>query len=357
MNFLTLLEFILFFGLMMFLHELGHYLMAKAFGIKVEEFGFGFPPRVLKIGQIKETMISLNAIPFGAFVRISGENDPEVPGGFGQANPFARILVLLGGPLMNLLTGVILFVVMFAQIGIPDNSRALIADVVANSPAEQAGLAIGDIITEVNNIPVTSDENLIETIRANRGIEISLTILRGEETFEVTAIPRLDPPPGEGALGIGVSNPLKQVSWIEAIPMSFVSTFEQGKLMLQMPVMLIRGEVPAEQARVVGPVGIYTMFSQAREIDEESTASEDIAAGLTTLRLMVVITIALGLTNLLPLPALDGGRILFILPEIIFRRKVPAKYENLVHFIGFIALIALMVFVTLQDIINPIELP
>jgi regulator of sigma E protease len=128
-------------------------------------------------------------------------------------------------------------------------------------------------------------------------------------------------------------------------------------MILEMPGRLIRGEVSGEQARVVGPVGIYSMFSQAREMDEENAASADPFERTLTLRLMTVITIALGLTNLFPIPALDGGRILFILPEVITRRRIPPQYENLVHLIGFVALILLMFYITAQDILNPIQLP
>ncbi len=357
MNFLTLLEFILFFGIMLFVHELGHYLTAKAFGIKVEEFGFGFPPRMVKLFKIQETVFSLNWIPFGAFVRLSGENDPSVPGGFGSAKPLARISVLLGGPLMNLLFGAILFSVMFSQTGVPDTSKVIISYVEESSPAQQANLMVGDQIIRINQQDIHSSEELVAIVQANKGSEVSITILRGQETLTVRAVPRVNPPPGQGALGIGMTNPLTQTSWLQTIPLSFQATIEQSRMILETPGRLIRNEIPSEQARPVGPVGIYSLFSQAREIDEENAASTNPFDRLFTLRLMTIITIALGLTNLLPLPALDGGRILFVLPELIIRKRIPARYENFVHMIGFIALLLLMFYITAQDIINPIRLP
>lgn len=357
MNLLTLLEFILFFGVMLFVHEFGHYLVAKLFKIRVEEFGFGFPPRLVKLFKIGETEFTLNWIPFGAFVRLSGENDPSVPDGFGNAKPLARIAVLLGGPVMNLLLGVILFSVMFTQTGMPDPSKVMIASIAEDSPAAQAGMAVGDLIIRVNQTPVSSMDQLIAIVQDNKGKEVEIVLLRGEQEISVRAVPRVQPPPGQGALGISMTNPITSVPWFETIPLSFRATFEQARMILEMPGRLIRGEVSGEQARVVGPVGIYSMFSQAREVDEENAASADPFERTLTLRLMTVITIALGLTNLFPIPALDGGRILFILPEVITRRRIPPQYENLVHLIGFVALILLMFYITAQDILNPIQIP
>lgn len=353
----TLLLFILFFGFMLFLHEFGHYLFAKLFNINVDEFGFGFPPRLAKLFKIKETDFTLNWIPFGAFVRLSGENDPEVPGGFGNAKAWKRIIVLLGGPLMNLLTGVLLFTLLFNQIGVPDYTKVLIASVAINSPAQQAGIQPGDLIVQLNQTAIDGDETLVQLIQDNKGKEIELVLQRGEEQVVVRAIPRVNPPPNEGALGVGLSTPMVPVPWLNTIPISVQSTIDQCVAILKMPGMLIRGEVSKEESRVVGVVGIYSMFSQARERDVENQGSENPFATTMTLRLLILISIALGLTNLFPIPALDGGRILFILPELLFRKRIPPKYENLVHLIGFITLIALMFYITANDIINPVKLP
>ncbi len=354
---LTLLMFILFFGFMLFVHELGHYLFAKIFGINVEEFGFGYPPRLVKLFKIKETEFSLNWIPFGAFVRLSGETDPTVPGGFGTAKPWKRIIVLLGGPLMNLATGVLLFTLLFSQVGVPDYTKVMIASVAENSPAAQAGMQSGDLISQVNQTAISDSDTLIQLIQDNKGKEIEMVLQRGEESVVVRAVPRVNPPENEGALGVGLSTPMVPVPWIRTIPISVQATIDQCVAILEMPGMLIRGEVPKEQARVVGVVGIYTMFSQARERDVENQTSADPIDRTFTLRLLILISIALGLTNLFPIPALDGGRILFILPELLFRKRIPPKYENLVHLIGFVTLIALMFYITAQDIINPVKLP
>jgi regulator of sigma E protease len=353
----TLLLFVLFFGFMLFVHEFGHYLFAKLFKINVDEFGFGYPPRLLKLFKIKETEFTINMIPFGAFVRLSGENDPEVPGGFGSAKPWKRIIVLLGGPLMNLATGALLFTLLFNQIGVPDTSKVMIASVAENSPAAQAGILPGDLIAQVNQTPISDDQTLVQLIQENKGKEIEMVLQRGDQKLTVRAVPRVNPPPGEGALGVGLTTPMVPVPWIKTIPISVKATIDQSVAILQMPGMLIRGEVPKEQARVVGVVGISSMFSQARERDVENQASTDPFEKTFTLRLLILISIALGLTNLFPIPALDGGRILFILPELLFRKRIPPRYENLVHLIGFVTLIALMFYITAMDIINPVRLP
>jgi regulator of sigma E protease len=342
---------------MLFLHELGHYLFARLFKIKVEEFGFGFPPRLVKLFTYKETEFTLNALPFGAFVRLSGENDPNVPGGFGNAKPLARIAVLLGGPLMNLITGVFLFTLIFNQVGVPDYSKVIISQVSENSPAEQAGLLPGDLIVAVNGTNITSTDMLVNIIQANKGSEIELVLQRGDEIVVTQAIPRVDPPPNEGSLGIAMTNPMVKTSWVNTIPLSFQATWQQTREMFEMPARLVRGDIPQDQSRVVGPVGIYSMFNQAREMDEQNATSTNPMQRTFTLQLMAVITIAIGLTNLFPIPAVDGGRILFILPELIIRKRIPPQYENFVHMLGFVALIILMFYVTANDIINPIQLP
>lgn len=355
-----ILEFIIAFGLLIFLHEFGHYITSKLFNIEVEEFGFGFPPRLVKLFQFRETEFTLNWIPFGAFVRPKGENDPNVAGGLAAASPWARLGVLFGGPLMNLVTGVLLFSLVFVQVGAPDLTKVLVVDVSKGSPAETAGIKANDIITSVNNQPVDSTQKLSSIVHDNLGREVKIDLLRGSEVVTVSAVPRANPPKGEGALGIGMSNPVSKVSWLGSLSYSVRTAGAQIRQLITLPVMLIRGEVPADQGRFVGPVGIYGIFSSARQLDaEEASAAKqpEPLLGLNTLFLLATISIALGITNLLPIPALDGGRILFVLPEIFLRRRVPAQYENIIHLIGFTALILLMIYITTQDIINPISLP
>lgn len=354
---LTLVEFVFFFGFMLFIHEFGHFIFAKIFGIKVEEFGFGYPPRLVKLFKINETTFTLNWIPFGAFVRFSGDTDVSSSGGLLTAKPWKRIIVLLGGPFMNLATGILLFTLLFNQVGVPDTTKVMIASVEPDSPAATAGIQSGDLITQVNQTAITDENTLIQLIQANKGVQVVLVLQRSGQSITTTAIPRVNPPAGQGALGILLTTPLVKVPYIDTIPLSIQSTVDQGIAILKVPGQLIRGEVPKDQARVVGVVGMYTMFSQARQRDVQNAGSTNPINTTFTLRLLILITIAVGMTNLLPIPALDGARILFALPELLFRKRVPPKYENLVHLIGFVTMLALMFYITFQDIINPVRLP
>lgn len=355
---MMIIEFILIFGVLLFIHEFGHFIFAKLFKINVEEFGFGFPPRLLKIGQFRETEITLNWIPFGAFVRLSGENDPEVKGGFGDSSIIARLMTLIGGPLFNLVLGVVLFAIIFMQVGIPDLKSVEVYGVNEGSPAEIAGISAGELILEVNGVDITSTEQLSQQVELNRGKPITIKLLTpdGEEHI-VTATPRMEPPPGEGYLGVTLVNPYKEASIVEALPYAFRATGGYAVQLLALPGQLIRGTISAEEARPVGPVGIYSIYSQARERDETNADSANPEDRLNTLLILAIISVALGFTNLLPIPALDGGRLILLLPEIFLRKKVPAKVENIINMVGFAALIALMVIITTMDIINPIVMP
>ncbi len=356
---MVILEFILVFGLLLFFHEFGHFIFAKLFKIDVEEFGFGFPPRLVKIGKFRETEITLNWIPFGAFVRLSGEEDPDVPGGYGQASPFARFMTLIGGPLFNLIIGIVIFTVIFIRLGVPDYTTVQVYDVSKDSPAEIAGIEIGDLLIAVNDIQIQSTEQLASEISAHAGEEVSIEITKTTgETTVINAIPRVDPPPGEGALGVTMTNPYRQATVIEAIPYAFRATGNYAVTLFTLPAQLIQGSISPELARPVGPVGIYNIYSQAREQDvEEAATPENPGGNLNTLLVLAIISVALGFTNLLPIPALDGGRIMLLLPEIFLRKRVPPKYENMINMIGFVALLALMVIITTMDIIKPVTMP
>ncbi len=183
----TILEFIIAFGVMLFLHEFGHFITSRLFGIEVEEFGFGFPPRLVKLFTWKGTEFTLNWIPFGAFVRPKGENDPAIPGGLAAANPWKRLAVLVGGPFLNILTGVIIFAVLFTRTGAPDTRLVQIVEVSQGSPAESAGILAEDIISKINDIEITSTSQLSTIVKENLGKEVTLTLTRNDKSIEVKA--------------------------------------------------------------------------------------------------------------------------------------------------------------------------
>jgi regulator of sigma E protease len=354
---ITLVQFIVVLGLLLFFHEFGHFIVARLFKIEVEEFGFGFPPRLVRLFKLGNTEFTLNWIPFGAFVRPKGENDPEVAGGMAAASPWTRLAVLLGGPAMNILVGLVLFAFMFMRIGSPITNQVQVVDVSPASPAAQAGLQAGDLLVAVNGQKVDSTDALRNGIQAYLGKEITLDLTRKGQPKQVKLTPRANPPEGQGPLGIVMGNPYRQVSLAEAIPAAGLTAYEQAAQLVTLPVKLIEGQVNPQQGRVVGPIGMFDIYSQAVKMDSTATSNPVQQPPVNVLYFIGTISVALGLTNLLPIPALDGGRIIFVLPELILRRRVPARYENLVHLIGFAALLLLMGYITIQDFTHPITLP
>ena len=355
---LQILEFVLLIGVLAFLHELGHFLMAKLGKIEVVEFGMGFPPRMVKLFTLGGTLFSLNWIPFGAFVKLKGEENPQAEGWLTTAGPWARLGTLLGGPVMNLLVGVLIFSMVFMQTGAPNYSKVSIYQVVSDSPAATAGILPSDILVSLNSTPIQSIEHMRELVAQNLGKPVTITLNRNNEPLDVTLTPRENPPEGQGAIGIVMSNPYEPVSFSKALSIGAQETAYQIGQLLSLPGQLIKGTIAPEEARVVGPVGMYGIFSEAQAMDQQTSSQESPTfPAVFVLRLAATISIALGFGNLLPLPALDGGRIVFILPELIFRKRVPPSWEATIHGIGFILLLILMVWITFQDIINPISIP
>jgi regulator of sigma E protease len=353
----SILLFILAVSFLAFIHELGHYLTSKFFKIEVEEFGLGFPPRAKKLFTWKGTDFTLNWIPFGAFVRPKGENDPEVPGGLASAHPLQRLVVLLGGPFMNIVMGVFLFSLIFAQTGIPDPNSVLIGGVVQESPAEKAGLLQDDVVKKANDQVIDGVNKFRQIILGNPGKEVSLDVLRAGQIVTLRVVPNPNPTTGEGLIGVMLTNPVVSVAWYQTVPMAFNVSMEYCRQVLILPYKLIMGQLPPEQSRVTSVVGLGSLFVQARNRDIETQSTSSTTPAVTSLTLVAIISVALGITNLLPIPALDGGRILFLLPELLFRKRVPARYENAVHVIGFFALLLLMAVIVVQDIVYPIVLP
>ena len=354
---LSLVEFLLALSVLLLMHELGHYLVGKLFGIQAEEFGFGYPPKLVKLFSLGGTDFTLNLIPFGAFVRFKGENDPDEPGGLSSANKWKRLGTLLAGSAMNLLTGVVLFSYIISQTGMPQADIVQIGLVEPGSPAFEAGILEGDTIQSINGSPIENMLTVSEVTHQNLGKSVELQLLRGGDLVSVTLIPRVDPPEGQGAMGIVMQNPIKKVGFFSAIPTSIRIGYEQFRQLLSVPGMLIRGEIQGQDARLLSPKGIFDVYSQVREGERPLEQGQPGLAFLNIAWFFAIISFSLGFTNLLPIPALDGGRIFFLLPELFTGKRVPARYENMVHFIGYTALLMLMGYVFYQDFVNPIVLP
>ncbi len=339
--FLQLVTFFIGLSVLIILHELGHFLAARLFKVEVEEFGLGFPPRALRMFRSGGTDFTLNWIPLGGFVRPKGENNPDIPGGLASASPWVRLAVYFAGPIMNILIGVILGAFLFYNLGRPVPEKVLIEQVVKNSPAEKAGLLPGDLIISVNGTPIDGQPTLQRLIGENLDLSITLVYQRGEQQGAVTLIPRKNPPNGEGAMGIVMTNPRMPISFGDAFGQGIRATYENVRGILVLPVRLLKGDASPEEGRLVGYRGMFEIYQQI----------------FNPLWFFMAISISLGVINLLPIPALDGGRILLTMPEILFRRRIPPAYENIIHLVGFALLLILLIYINVQDFINPIQLP
>jgi len=347
------LQFVAALAALIIIHELGHFLVAKFFKVEIEEFGLGFPPRAATLFEAGGTKFTLNWIPLGGFVRPKGENDPDVPGGLAAASPWVRLAVLFAGPFANLMTGVILYAIVFTNLGSPISNKVLVADVAENSPAQMAGLRPGDLILQVNDQQINSTTALEREIRASLDETTLIVLERNGENIETTLVPRSNPPEGEGAIGIMMGHPTQPISFPSALPMGFVAVYDHSITILSFPGKIIRGELSPEEGRVVGFKGMYDIYSEIRT----GEVMPAIPVLVSVMLFFTTITISLGLLNLLPIPALDGGRILFTLPEIILRKRIPPHYENVINLVSFALLILLLLYVNLQDFINPVEIP
>jgi regulator of sigma E protease len=337
---MQLLGFILGIAALILVHEFGHYIAARLLNIEVEEFGIGFKPRIMKLFDFKGTAFTLNAIPLGGFVLPKGENDPNIPGGLASASPWTRLAVLFAGPFMNILTGAILGTMLFYSIGEPVPDVVLVSHVAPGSPAETAGLQVGDQFLTVNGEKIDNSDTLVKLTNLNLGENLELNIEREGKIISLNIIPRENPPEGEGPMGVGLGNPRQSINIFTAFNRGIITAADYFKAIFQLPMRIMEGEVSAEEGRLVGYKGMYDIYTHLN----------------SPLWFFMIISLSLGIMNLLPIPALDGGRILLTLPEIIFHRRIPAQYENAIHMIGFALLLGLLIYINLQDFINPLNL-
>jgi regulator of sigma E protease len=332
-------------------HELGHFFAARLSNIKVDEFGLGFPPRAVKLAERNGTIYSLNWIPLGGFVRPAGEDDPMVPGGLAGASKRARLFVLSAGAGANFLMAFVVFWIAF-MIGVP---AVAISDVVPDSPAAVAGFQAEDVFLEVEGVPAESSGVIADIMRSKAGEPVEVLVARGDGTALLTVVPReLDQynPAEEGPIGVGLmADPDgRRITRGpgEALVDSATSMWEIVYLTVRVPAMLINGEISPSEARPVSVVGISQIAGQAAEVSVTNSNLFPI------LNMVAFISVALGFTNLLPIPALDGGRILFILIEAVRGRRIEPEREGMVHVVGMLVLLGLMALLIVQDIVNPI---
>jgi regulator of sigma E protease len=455
------------------IHEIGHFLAAKAVGITILEFGLGFPPRIRRLFTWRETEFTLNWIPLGGFVRPLGEdmirpldkqqveedrgqlisrqqNKPagedqgtriRKPKSVSETDALGRILFMSAGALANIVLAVILFVIV-AMIGTPQsaigiesvnpdspfaraglrpgeiittvngtpalsadifisqyeradatialdiqsvqdranrhiivtlppehkiaiNNYAKVLGIAPDSPAERSGLQAGDVIIAFNNVPIQGVDDLRSQTQQNLSKEITLTVQRRSETLEISLIPRANPPEGQGAIGIVIDEILSDSSlglaFLEQtaiVSQNFISAVRYGvervvdviTMTIRIPSQLLSGALTPQEAR---PVSVVGMSQIGAEVIRQSIEQERIAPFL---EFVAIISVALGFFNLLPIPALDGGRILFVLVEILRGKPVAPEREGIVHLIGLALLLSLSVLIIVNDVVNPVIL-
>lgn len=377
--FTGILAVIIFLSILILVHELGHFLAAKKFGLWVQEFGIGLPPRIWK-KKIGETIYSINALPFGGFVKIYGENredatqktrihpnsdefvpqfiqdDPEpvervvISGrSFSSLPIYKRSIILSAGVLMNFLLGW-LVLSMILSIGVPPG--VFVAEVTKDSPASEVGLQVGDKISKINNLSLFSEisgeilntEQFIKLVDEFQGREISLEVERGGKIINFQVVPRIEPPAEQGPLGIAlVETGLEKQNFFISIIKGFWASLNVIKMVFVAIFSLIikafLGEGSLEQ--IAGPVGIVKITAQVGQL-----------GFIYFLQFLVLISLNLVALNIFPFPALDGGRLLFLLVEKIKGSPLPLKFERYSNALGMVLLLTLMIAITIKDIIR-----
>ncbi|MFZ5943670.1 MAG: RIP metalloprotease RseP [Bacillota bacterium] len=330
------------FGLLIFVHEFGHFIIAKLVGIRVEEFSIGMGPKAFSF-QKGETVYSIRILPIGGYVKMSGEtgieeeneylNDPKH---FNNKSVGQRAGVIVAGPLMNFMLAVVLFALIFAFIGIPYGTTQ-IGDIMPDSPAAKAGLQKGDKIVSIDNTTVDEWSEMVNIIHSSPNKELSIKIVRkGEQQiFQIT--PKLDADNGVGLIGITPDKTPKKVNIFNAVGLGITRTVEILYFTIYAIIEMVGGN--ADMGEVAGPVGIVQLIGESAQI------------GLIYLiNLTALISINLGLLNLLPIPALDGSKLIFLGIEALRGKPIDARKENFVHILGFAILMTLMLFITYRDI-------
>ena len=261
---------------------------------------------------------------------------------------------------MNLLTAVLVYTILFSQVGIPDLHSAVIRSIDPGSPAEATGLKVNDVVITAGGKSINGYQQLVSITHEYLGKPMPLTISRNGQTLNLSITPRTVSPTNQGPMGVAVGqlmHPPK--NWFETIPISFTAAGSDIQNLLALPGRIIAGTIPPQEAQIGGPRSIWNLFQQsvARDVSSRQAAASGQPQAPTNYTLLVIIslTITVGVANLLPIPALDGWRIFTTLVEMVLRRPIPAKYQTAINSVGFLVLIILLGFFYIKDLINPIN--
>jgi regulator of sigma E protease len=364
---LAIIIFILILGFLIFIHELGHFFSAKKLGVKVEEFGIGYPPTIWKKKK-GETIYSINIIPFGGFVKLYGEEgnkSTKDPKSFSSRPPWQRAVMIISGVAMNFLLAVVIFYFLLGFSGFKtelplifdyefpfgnQENFPMILGIAENSPAEEAGLKFGDVALEGNGIKIKDTTHLINFIGENKGEEITLTIRKSvtQEIKRIEVVPRVEYPEKEGSVGIALRDVAEirydeiwqkpAVGFLHSLNLTHYSLVGLG---YYIKTSLVEREVEPLASSVVGPVGILAIT--------KLTIQEGVIQLIT---LLAIISLALFIVNILPIPPLDGGMLAFLAFEGFTKKKVSPKIAKRAQEIGVIFFIILFILVTSKDLLQ-----
>lgn len=342
---MTVLITLLIIAVLILVHEWGHFITARRIGIPVYEFSLGFGTKLLSVTR-NGVQYSLRLVPLGGFVRMAGEEpgDMSDPDGYSNRTPFEKIRVAFSGPFMNFVLAVIIFIYSFAFIGIPNAvDEPILGKILKGKPAQHAGLQEGDRIISIDGKSISTWNEFTDTVSSSKpDTQLKMEVKRGDKTIAVNVTPETNKSTGASVIGVINRVTYNKLGIWEALKVGIQQTYELTRLMLSWLLLLITGG--ASTADLAGPVGITKLVGEAAQI------------GIVyLLNFAAYLSINLGIINLLPIPALDGSRIVFAAVEGIRRKRLEPEKEGLIHWLGFIFLMILIVFVTYNDIVRYIK--
>lgn len=342
----TFLAAIFVFGLLIATHELGHFSVAKLSGIKVLEFAIGMGPKILKFTR-KETDYTLRLLPIGGYVKMLGEEeDSDDPRAFSNQSPWKRLAVIVAGAVFNIITAIILFTLVFMNqnpsnpiVANPKDYTTTISKVAEDSAAMDAGLKVNDKILKVDGKEVLKWDDILSTLKSNKGESVNLTVESDNTTKDIKLTPKYNEKEKRYLVGISPVINAEPTGIFESIKNATTQTFTAIKQMLEFFGTLITGG--ASMDSLGGPVAIVSMSGQAAQ-----------AGFLTLVYFAAFLSINLGVLNLIPFPALDGGWVIILLIEALTGKKIDQNKLGIINFIGFALLMILIVFVTFKDVMR-----